>query len=407
MRVRWLVRWLGPSLVVALAIATSGCDPKRSTILPTRAGKKETPAGLGIPYPVSEPETTEGWSRAALSRSAFGVVFTQSEGGVFPRRVRGPEPVLLGSLVPESAEGYEPLLRIAFDGKTPTAEASTTVTREALAKIGVRRPAGSVFVVGNDDNCRALVNAPRVHWYVADEPVLQVDWTLTGCDWTRAWGPIGVIADQFPEDTTWVAAELPVDATYDAGGWDSPLAARVQQPQWSGDTPAELEVVRVLEIPGSSPRAVQVYDSLVLPADEAEHERLASQGLDPACADAHSTVMMHGFWNGAIFDAFDPGQPDDEPHLVGALVRGSQVDALVYDLRLSALVVVPPAPALDGSDDPDEADATTKWTRRSLPTAVHSDYAPRLVGLLAYLRPHRRRGPLRAAVGPTIAGRTG
>lgn len=358
----------GVLVLLGIALAMVGCEPRRGTILPTRARKKATPAGLGIPYPVSEPETTEGWSRAVLSRAAFGVVFTQAEGGPFARRVSGSDAVLLGSLVEASDEGYEALLRVAFDGKEPRSETSTAVTRKALADIGVRRPAGSVFVVGPDDNCRALVTSPRVHFYLADEPVLEVDWALTGCDWTRAWGPIGVIADRFPEDTTWVAADLPVDATYEAGGWDSPLAARLQQPPWADDAPAELEVVRVLEIPGSTPRAVQVYDSFVRLADDAEHEALTLQGLDPACADRHATVIAHGFWNGEIFEGFDPGQPEDEPHLVGALVRGAQVDALVYDLRLSALVVVPPPPSVD-----DGAPGT--WTRRTLPTAKHSAYA--------------------------------
>jgi len=359
------VVWLALGGVVALA----GCEPKRGTILPTRAGKKDTPAGLGIPYPVSEPETTEGWSRAALSRAAFGVVFTPGQDDVFTRRIVNPDPVLLGSIVGASDAGYEALLRVAFDGKAPLKETSTAVDRDALAAIGVSRPAGSVFVVGPDDNCRALINTPVVHFYVADEPVLEVDWTLTGCDWTRPWGPIGVIADRFPEDTTWAAAELPVDATYEAGNWDSPLAARLPQPSWNDDEAAELEVVRVLEIPGSTPRAVQVYDSFVRLADDAEHEQLASQGLDPACADPHATVIAHGFWNGEIFESFQPGQPDDEPHLVGALVRGAQVDALVYDLQLSALVVVPPPPSVD--DD----DASGTWTRRALPTARHSAYA--------------------------------
>ncbi|MEM6992657.1 MAG: hypothetical protein AAF721_19240 [Myxococcota bacterium] len=355
------------------------CNPTGATTTPGRSGRGNPPIGLGIPYPVGEPETVEGWSRAALARASFAVVMGTGGDEAFDRRVAGSGPVVVGQHIRETDDDGRPfdaLLRRAFRGKRPRAPASVAIEPQRLAELGILPPAPSIFVVGPTSNCRASVGAPTVGYYRADQDILEVDWALDGCDEGVAWAPIGVIANRLPEDTVWVAAELGLDAQFEATtGWQGPLAAALEPPSWEEESEAALEVVRVLQIPGVSPTVLQVYDSLVEIADaEAERERLAAAGLDPACVDQHATEIAHGFWNGNAWEAFAPGRNGDgsapgqerEPHLLGAFVRGEQIDALVYDQRLDALVVIPPAPTMQGDSD---------WVRTTLPAAIHTAYS--------------------------------
>ncbi|MBL4683440.1 MAG: hypothetical protein JKY37_02530 [Nannocystaceae bacterium] len=373
----WL--WLAALLV--------SCNP-RGTTRP-RSGGVHNIAGLGIPYPIGEPETIEGWSRAALSRATFAVVMRTDDPGPFADRGTGPGPVMVGEQVHEAeTQAFDALLSHAFEGRRPRLGSAVVATARDLAKLGYWPPAPSVFLVGPDSNCRAEVGAPTIGYYRTEADILQIDWALEGCDVDTAWGPVAVVTDRFPEDTVWVPAELGLDARYSDGErWRGPLASAIEPPNWSANVDAEFEIVRVLQIPDTHPTVVQVYDSLVRPdeTDEAR-QRLAAAGLDPACADTHATEIAHGFWNGNALDLFAPGQappgapsggleggefeaPTDEqvePHLLGAFVRGEQIDGLVYDQRLDALVVIPPAPTMQGN---------SAWVRTTLPAGIHSDYA--------------------------------
>jgi len=366
---------LGCTLVLAL----TACDRNGPQMATNAAGG----AGLGIPYPVGEAERIEGWSRAALSRSSFAVVHSDA----FARPVAVAGPTMVGLHVrdaPGLDTPFAALLELAFDGRRPLQPATAAVSAAALADLGYRRPTPSLFLIGAAGNCRAKVGAPTVTYYEADDGVLQIDWTLDGCDTEQAWAPVAVVADRLPPDTKWVEATVGLDAQFDAdAGWQGPLAAALPAPQWRAEYDAGVEVVRILEIPGVQPTVVQVYDSLVRVATDDAHAALTARGLDPACADEHATAVSHGRWNGEIFDAFDPG-PGRAPHLLGAFVRDGQIDGLVYDQSLNPLVAIPPAPTLDGESE---------WVLNTLTSAVHTRLAQDAWGYLPTSEPSPRGDP--------------
>jgi len=378
----WTYRWCVP-LLVLLACGRTG---------PNRATRTGARAGLGIPYPVGEPERIEGWSRAALSRSDFAVVFTVPDASGsdtrFDRRVAGAGPVMVGAHIREGdAQGapFSDLLALAFRGRRPLQPSGAAVSAEALAGLGYHRPAPSLFLVGPDGTCRAEIGDPTVGYYEADGGVLQIDWSLRGCDVGTAWAPVGVVSNRLPADTVWVAATVSLDAQFDASaGWQGPLAAALTPPRWHAEYAAGIEVVRVLEIPGVQPTVVQVYDSLVRLANEETYGELSAQGLDRACADEHSTTTSHGQWNGEIFDPFELAASDQALHLLGAFVRGGQIDGLVYDQSLNPLVAIPPAPTMEGE---------SPWVKKTLTAAVQPSSARDSWGYLPTSDPSPRGDP--------------
>jgi hypothetical protein len=374
-------RWMVAVVVVGLAPACEPSGTRRPSRVPGDAGFV-----LGVPYPMADGERIEGAGRAALARAGFVHVALgaapDDRDHALPERIAwdGEGPLLVAHhIVPvgPAARSWQQLRSLAFGRKAPEPERAVVVPGEEVEALGLRPPAELVWLVGPRGTCRAEVGAPVVATYTGDDDTVMVGYELGGCP-GRQWAQIGIVADALPVDFRWVPAVATADVSLPHGrAWDDPLAALVEVPAWShADAPQRDRVWR-REIPGVSPRVLQVHHAW-LGADPEAHD-------GPWCAVDVAWARTDGWVQPTWIDAV-PFTPDAVgPFMLGAFVNDTQVDAILYDDRLDGLVVIPPGP-LDDVDDP------AAWRQVFVPTGRYDD------ATLAAWGVEPARGPL--PVGP-------
>src|SRR5690606_529187 len=147
-------------------------------------------------------------------------------------------------------------------------------------------------------------------------------------------------------------------------GWDHPLAPAIEEPSLADGEPADAYAVQVLEVLGPRPAPVEVLYA---------HLRYDPEVPDDPCPVEEAVATTHGFWNGQGLRRFEAvSEPVDVPVLLGAIVQGEAVEALVYADGPNAAIAVPPTPP---PPDPENAPQQTAefewgpptWTRLAVP----------------------------------------
>lgn len=310
---------------------------------------------LGVPYPIAEGERIEGAGRVALAKASFVHIALgappDDRDHALPERFAwdGEGPLLVAhhiAPVGPASTTWSELRRLGFGRKPPALGRAVPVDGAEVEALGLRPPAALVWLVGPRGTCRAEVGQPvvaMVEGTDGTDGTAIVAYSLGGCT-GRAWAQIGIVADALPVDFRWVPAVASPDVTLAHGrAWDDPLAPLIAIPTWSHAEEPRLDLMRLREIPGASPRVLQVHLAW-LAADPEAHEGPWCE-LDVAWARTDGWV--HDTWIDAV-----PFSPEAVgPFMLGAFVNDTQVDAVIYDDRLDGLVVVPPGP-LDDMDDP-------------------------------------------------------
>ena len=161
--------------------------------------------------------------------------------------------------VGESVRTWQALRRLAFDRVAPTPGQAAPVPAAEVEALGLTPPAAAVWLVGPRGTCRATVGDPQVGSDLGAPDTLVVGYRLDGCE-GRQWAQIGIVADAIPVDFRWIPAQDAADMTFARSeAWDDPLAPLVEPPAWEHESDARFESVRLREIPGVSPRVVQVH----------------------------------------------------------------------------------------------------------------------------------------------------
>ncbi len=370
---------VGPSLALALLLPTSCESPSGP---PSRV-PGESGLALSVPYPVAEAERIEGAGRRALGDARFvfigGVTETDPSDHALPQMLVTEGPVLIAhhiESVGPSTSTWQRLRRLAFGRVEPSVEAVTVPAAEVEA-LDLRPPTTRVWLVGPQGTCQATVGDAVIGRYRGEHEILAVGYRLEGCP-QQPWAQIGIVADTIPVDFRWVPADPSVESVFPHGqSWDDPLAAVIEPPAWSHPAEPALDQVRMREIPGASPRVIQLQHAwLASPPDDPER---------PWCEIDVAWSRADGWYNERWLDPI-PWDPDAVgPFMLGAFLNGEQVDAVIYDDRFDGLVVVPPGP-LDDMDDPES------WRQVFVPTGRHAE------DTLAQWGIQPARGP--APVGP-------
>lgn len=372
------------SALVGLALA-SACERPAGT--PSRVPGDGMGAVLSVPYPMVEAERIEGAGRATLAQArlvhvSLGAVPDDREHALPERMAWDGAFVVAHHVEPVGAatSTWQALRRLAFGRAAPERGRAVPVEAAEVEALGLQPPAETVWLVGPRGSCRATVGGPLVGAYDGALDTVMVGYRLDGCA-GRAWAQVGIVADAIPVDFRWVPAEASPEVLLPHGRrWDDPLASQVEPPAWSPDDAPRQDLVWLREIPGVSPRVLQLrYARLGARTDEA--------AADPGswCTIDAAWTRTDGWWNGRWIDAV-PFPPDAvDPFLLGAFVNGTQVDAVIYDDRFDALVVIPPSPLAD-VDDP------SAWQATFVPTGSHD------AATLATWGVEPARGPL--PVGP-------
>ncbi|MCX4243817.1 hypothetical protein [Paraliomyxa miuraensis] len=386
----------GPITALALGVGlglASGCEPPRAGS-PSRVPGDGLGMVLNVPYPMVDAERIEGAGRAVLASA--GLVFISL--GPDDREHALPEPIAPPSAESSTLDGpmlvahhvepqgaaietWRALRRQAFGRVEPERGRVVPVAAAEVEALGLRPPAETVWLVGPKGSCRATVGEPLVGAYQGALDTMMVGYRLDGCS-GRAWAQIGIVADAIPVDFRWVPARLEVDVVLPhdrAREWDDPLAELIEPPAWPHQGTPAFDSIRVREIPGVSPRVLQLQHALL---GELPDDGDPLGWCDVEVSWVHTDGWTHDRWLDSV-----PFPPDAvEPFLLGAFVNGTQVDALIYDDRLDGLVVVPPGP-LEDMDDPQA------WRREFVPTGRYDEATLTAWGAQPV------RGPL--PVGPT------
>lgn len=371
-------------LVVAGLGAAAACEPG-GTRAPSRV-PGDTGFVPGVPYPLVDAERIEGAGRAVLAQATFVQIGLggppDDRDHALPELVAwdGEGPLLVAHHVEPIGPAvgtWQQLRRLAFGRELPEPGRAAPVDAAELEALGLRPPAGVVWLVGPRGSCRAEVGAPVVAALDATEGPVTVSYVLDGCA-GRQWAQIGILADALPVDFRWVPAVAWPEVVIPRGHrWDDPLAPLLDRPAWSHAEEPGVELIRVREIPGTSPRVLQVHRAWLSESPQA-HD-------GPWCELPVAWSSTDGWDHGTWIDAVSFSADAVGPFLLGAFVNGEQVDALVYDDRLDGLVVVPPGP-LDEMDDP------AAWHNAFVVTGRHDPAAIAAWGV------EPARGPL--PVGP-------
>jgi hypothetical protein len=348
------------------------CDRNGAAGIPSRV-PGDGSVVPGVPYPMVDGVRVEGAGRAVLSRATFVHIGLgappDDRDHALPERIAwdGESPLLLAHHVEPLGQAvgtWQQLRRLGFGREEPVYGRAVAVDAAEVEALGLRPPAAIVWLVGPRGSCRAEVGPPVVAAYSGAEDTVMVGYQLTGCA-GRTWAQIGIVADALPVDFRWVPAVASADAVAPYGrAWDDPLAPLVEPPAWSYPEAPLVEIVRLREIPGASPRVLQVHRAW-LTARPDEHD-------GPWCEIGVAWSRTDGWTQGGWIDAVPFAAAAVGPFMLGAFVDGTQVDAVIYDDRLDGLVVIPPGP-LDDVGDPStwrqvfvttgshDADALARW----------------------------------------------
>jgi hypothetical protein len=317
---------------------------------------------LNVPYPMADAERIEGVGRAALAQASFVLIALgatpDDRDHALPERIvwEGEGPLLVAHYIEQggpTALAWQPLSRRVLQREEPERRRALPVDASEVEALGLRPPAATVWLVGPRGSCRAEVGEPVVAAHGGAEDAVMVGYVLSGCS-GRGWAQIGIVADVFPVDFRWVPATASPDVVAPHGrGWDDPLAALVEPPAWSHAADPGFDLVRLREIPGASPRVLQIHHALL--AELPDEDGGAWCDVDVAW------VRTDGWYNERWIDPVPFTADAVGPFMLGAFVNGTQVDAVIYDDRLDGLVVIPPGP-LDDMDDP------AAWRQVFVPT---------------------------------------
>jgi hypothetical protein len=373
---------VGLASILALAGA---CDRNGAAATPSRVPGDGSGLVLDVPYPVADGERIEGAGRAALVKASFvqialGAAPDDRDHALLERFAwDGEGPLLVAHHVePGTAvQAWQKLRRLGFGREEPVRGRAVPVDAAEVEELGLRPPAAVVWLVGPRGTCRAEVGAPVVAAYDGAEDAVMVGYQLAGCP-GRQWAQIGIVSDAVPIDFRWVPAVASADVTLAHGrAWDDPLATLLEAPSWSHDHDPGVDLVRLREIPGASPRVLQAHHAWLSVLPE-EHD-------GPWCEIDVAWARTDGWYNGRWIDPVPFTTDAVGPFMLGAFVNGTQVDAVIYDDRHDGLVVIPPGP-LDDMDDP------AAWRQVFVPTGSHDPAALSAWGV------EPARGPL--PVGP-------
>lgn len=325
-------RRLAPAIAALGVLSLPAC---RGPLAPQRVASRDVVSHPSVPYPVGDPvavQTVQSGPRLRLAASRFMLVDP------------GESPRLVGRVLVDGEPGFAEIYEAAFGRIFYDGHDLEPVSAKVLAAAGIEAPGDSVLVVG-EGPCRAGIGDPGVELFAGAPRYLEVSWPLAGCPGENL-APVAVLADRLPDVLTWRPATITVDATIVPGDpWKDPLADHTLVPEWPLDAPPQIEAIQVRQIEGTDPTVVSVYRGL---------SREPAEGGD-RCAQPEVWMQTNGWWNGQWLDPIEPG--DDltvAPQLHGAIVHGTQIDALVYLQRDAPLVLVPPATTPDGE--------TTDWT---------------------------------------------
>ncbi len=330
-----------------------GCDRPGT---PSRAPGESAAPVLNVPYPVAEPERVEGAGRRSLADASFVFISTagldQASGEhALPQRVAFEAPLLVAHHVEPrgpATSTWQKLRRLGFGRVEPRRGQGVQVEAAEVEALGFAPPAAAVWLVGPRGTCQARVGDPVLGAYDGALDTVMIGYRLENCV-GGPWAQVGIVASAIPVDFRWVPAEQSQEDTLAHGGaWDDPLEAQVGRPSWSAPPPPQWDLIRVREIPGAEPRVVQVFF--------AQLEALAGEDDRPWCELASAWSATDGWYNGRWIDRIPWSDDAVGPFMLGAFVNGPQVDAVIYDDRNDALVVVPPGP-LGDVDDP------SAWTQ--------------------------------------------
>jgi hypothetical protein len=384
-----------PRPAVPVAILTLGlvaaCE-RPGAAVPSRVPGDGAGVVLNVPYPMVDGERIEGAGRAALARASFVLVALgatpDDRDHALPERITwsGDGPLLVAHHVePDgpTAVLWQALHRTGFRREAHERGRAVPVDVAEIEALGLRPPAAIVWLVGPRGSCRAEVGPPVLAQYPGAADTVMVGYALQGCA-GREWAQIGIVAESIPVDFRWVPALASPDvvAPHDHG-WEDPLAALIELPAWSYEAAPRFDLVRLREIPGASPRVLQIHHALLA---DLPHETDGAEGA--WCDIAVAWTRTDGWYNERWIDAVPFSSDAVGPFLLGAFVNGPQVDAVLYDDRFDGLVVIPPGP-LDDMDDP------AAWRQVFVPTGAHD------AATLAAWGVEPARGPL--PVGPTCA----
>ncbi|MCA9653532.1 MAG: hypothetical protein H6712_28885 [Myxococcales bacterium] len=344
-------------MVGLLACEPPGVGPATN---PPRVPGSSGPA-LNVPYPIAEPERIEGAGRRSLAEASFVHV---SLGGPpeagdhhLPERIASDGPVLVSHFVGPQLRSWTTLRRLAFGRVEPPRGRAVVVDPEELEALELRPPAAAVWLVGPRGTCRASVGAPVVGAY-DDLDVLMVGYRLEGCP-GRAWAQVGIVADTIPVDFRWVPARAAPEQVLSYGKvGDDPVAPLLPPPQWAREDPPRFELLQLREIPGAEPRMLQAHRAWL--------SAVPPEGDRAWCEVEVAWTRTDGFFNGRWVDPVPFTAEAVGPFMLGAFVNGPQVDAVIYDDHLDALIIVPPGP-LDDMDD------TGAWTQVFVTTGPYDD----------------------------------
>lgn len=349
--------------LAALALA-GACDRNGAAAIPSRVPGDGGGLVPNVPYPVADGERIEGAGRAALVKASFVQIALgappEDRDHALPERFAwdGEGPLLVAHHVEPGTDlqAWQKLRRLGFGREEPVRGRAVPVDADDVDDLGLRPPAAVVWLVGPRGTCRAEVGSPVVAAYDGAEDAVMVGYQLAGCP-GRQWAQIGIVSDAVPIDFRWVPAAAGADVVLAHGrAWDDPLAALLEVPPWSYEHDPGVDLVRLREIPGASPRVLQAHHAWLTVLPE-EHD-------GPWCEIDVAWARTDGWYNGRWIDPV-PFTPDAVgPFMLGAFVNGTQIDAVIYDDRHDGLVVIPPSP-LDDMDDP------TAWRQVFVPTGSY------------------------------------
>jgi hypothetical protein len=335
----------GPLLAFASClVAAVGCDKQHAGVLPI----------AGVPFLDTDP-LPQPPPRAALASAQWVSVSTGH--AIRPEPVAKRHPAMVAALVETHGGTHDVrtvvrLRRLAFGRLPPPAEA-VEVDVDALAEIGFVRPGWNVWLFGVEGQCRANVTVPMVG--VAEGPgeVLEVSWRLEGC-LDLPWAPVGVLAEQLPRDLQLIWAQPVVEMELDpAVGWSHPLSGAIDRPTLPSGEPPDREVIYALQVIGPNPSPIAVLVS---------HLRYDPDDPDDPCPIEEAVAATHGFWDDRRLARFEPAlDAIDVPVLLGAIVQGEAVEALVYADGPDALVAVPPTPPPPEPENAPQQMAEFEW----------------------------------------------
>jgi hypothetical protein len=356
--------WMVAGLVPALALVTA-CE-RGGAATPSRVPGDGSGLVLNVPYPVADGERIEGAGRAALARASFVQIALgatpDDRDHALPERFGwdGEGPLLVAHHVEPVGTALGPwqqLRRLGFGRVEPERGRAVPVEDAAAVEaLGFHPPATVVWLVGPRGMCRAEVGGPVVAAYDGAEDTVMLGYQLVGCT-GRQWAQIGIVSDAVPVDFHWVPAVAAPEVVLAHGrAWDDPLATLVEPPKWSRADDPRYDLLRLREIPGASPRVLQVNEAWLATLPE-DHD-------GPWCEIDVAWSRTDGWFNGRWIDPVPFTTDAVGPFMLGAFVNGAQVDAVIYDDRLDGLVVIPPGP-LDDMDDP------AAWQQVFVPTGSH------------------------------------